>query len=322
MQSFCWAFRVNGTNKMLNEYLAKCTSVCFRWVNSTSCIWICMHLYCLQETKKVRWNRYLRSGCLYFATLSIWKKGETILTYMNHVNSITQRKLNIWVTFLTSVVTAFRRRFCTSAMTTGPMTTVGSNTSWSVVLFILSSFFWWAFWFFFNFRCFISAVTRIISSITRFFLWFFFKLGSPFFFLRCPSFFFFTSLIFLFYFHFLLNFFYCCSVILFFFLYFFILHIFASVKTVTCIKAISKNIKYCNFRKPRMLTTIVSRQIQFCHYIYRPQRSCGQGNIFTPVCHSVHRGACLRQTPPEQTPTGSDTPPGQTPPGTKYTPQD
>ena len=24
--------------------------------------------------------------------------------------------------------------------------------------------------------------------------------------------------------------------------------------------------------------------------IYRPQRSCGQGNIFTPVSHSVHRG--------------------------------
>ena len=23
---------------------------------------------------------------------------------------------------------------------------------------------------------------------------------------------------------------------------------------------------------------------------YRPQRSCGQGNIFTPVCHSVHKG--------------------------------
>ena len=45
--------------------------------------------------------------------------------------------------------------------------------------------------------------------------------------------------------------------------------------------------------------------------IYRPQRSCGQGNIFTPVCHSVHRGGggvvclvrgvshkALRQTPP------------------------
>ena len=26
------------------------------------------------------------------------------------------------------------------------------------------------------------------------------------------------------------------------------------------------------------------------YYNYRPQQSCGQGNIFTPVCHSVHRG--------------------------------
>ena len=25
-------------------------------------------------------------------------------------------------------------------------------------------------------------------------------------------------------------------------------------------------------------------------YFYRPQRSCGQGNIFTPVCHSVYGG--------------------------------
>ena len=25
--------------------------------------------------------------------------------------------------------------------------------------------------------------------------------------------------------------------------------------------------------------------------LYRPQRSCGQGNIFTPVIHSVHRGS-------------------------------
>ena len=30
-------------------------------------------------------------------------------------------------------------------------------------------------------------------------------------------------------------------------------------------------------------------------YHYRPQRSCGQGNIFTPVCHSVHRGGVLPQ---------------------------
>ena len=39
-------------------------------------------------------------------------------------------------------------------------------------------------------------------------------------------------------------------------------------------------------------------------YYYRPQRSCGQGNIFTPVCHSVHGGGvvshkALRQTPPQ-----------------------
>ena len=28
-------------------------------------------------------------------------------------------------------------------------------------------------------------------------------------------------------------------------------------------------------------------------YIYRPKQSFGQGNIFTPVCHSVHRGGGL-----------------------------
>ena len=62
---------------------------------------------------------------------------------------------------------------------------------------------------------------------------------------------------------------------------------------------------------------------------YRPQWSCGQGNIFTPVCHSVHRGGgglphCMlgyhpprsrhplppEQTRPDQTPPGADTPPG------------
>ena len=63
-------------------------------------------------------------------------------------------------------------------------------------------------------------------------------------------------------------------------------------------------------------------------YFYWPQRSCGQGNIFTPVCHSVHRGGMseadplgadtdppLEQTPPwEQTPhLGADTPQEQTP---------
>ena len=45
------------------------------------------------------------------------------------------------------------------------------------------------------------------------------------------------------------------------------------------------------------------------HY-YQPQRSCGQGNIFTPVCHSVHRGGRVWGRPPR----GADTPLGQTPP--------
>ena len=75
---------------------------------------------------------------------------------------------------------------------------------------------------------------------------------------------------------------------------------------------------------------------------YRLQRSCGQGNIFTPVCHSVHRGESasvhaeiphppgadtpqsrhpLEHTHPtgadtrlEQTPPGADTPRADTPP--------
>ena len=48
--------------------------------------------------------------------------------------------------------------------------------------------------------------------------------------------------------------------------------------------------------------------------IYWPQRSCGQGNIFTPVCHSSSQGGeCLRQTPPGADPPGTHTPPEQTP---------
>ena len=54
---------------------------------------------------------------------------------------------------------------------------------------------------------------------------------------------------------------------------------------------------------------------------YRPQRSCGQGNIFTLVCHSfcsqgaggsasVHAG--IPPPPREQTPPPDQTPPNQT----------
>ena len=74
-------------------------------------------------------------------------------------------------------------------------------------------------------------------------------------------------------------------------------------------------------------------------YIYRPQRSCGQGNIFTPVCHSVHRGGlpqCMlgchpplwtRQTPPPRPGRhplrpGRPPGPGRHPPWTRQTPPD
>ena len=70
-------------------------------------------------------------------------------------------------------------------------------------------------------------------------------------------------------------------------------------------------------------------------YFYRPQRSCGQGNIFTSVCHSVHRGVCLSAcwdtTPPRGTPTPTrkETPPrkeappweGGIPLGRRHTPR-
>ena len=48
-------------------------------------------------------------------------------------------------------------------------------------------------------------------------------------------------------------------------------------------------------------------------YCYRPKRSFGQGNIFTPVCHSVHRGGGSAQVPPQD----QTHPP---PPGTRHPP--
>ena len=56
--------------------------------------------------------------------------------------------------------------------------------------------------------------------------------------------------------------------------------------------------------------------------IYRPQRSCGQGYVFTRVCDSVHGGGSLGRPPPGQgetpPPTWQGEPPWtrQTPPGT------
>ena len=72
-------------------------------------------------------------------------------------------------------------------------------------------------------------------------------------------------------------------------------------------------------------------------YIFTARkRSLGQGNIFAPVCHSVHQGVCLPQcmlgyiprdqTPSNQTPPGPDTalgtghPPGPDTPGSRHPP--
>ena len=55
---------------------------------------------------------------------------------------------------------------------------------------------------------------------------------------------------------------------------------------------------------------------------YRPQRSCGQGNIFAPVCHSVHGGGVVSQKALRQTPPAADTPPEKTHPPGADTPSD
>ena len=55
-------------------------------------------------------------------------------------------------------------------------------------------------------------------------------------------------------------------------------------------------------------------------YYYRPQTKFGQGNIFAPVCHSVHRGEYQGRYPVGRyTPLQAGTPWVSTPPG-RYTP--
>ena len=66
--------------------------------------------------------------------------------------------------------------------------------------------------------------------------------------------------------------------------------------------------------------------MHWIYFCYRPQRSCGQGNIFAPVYHSVHRGggvclsACWDTTTPGADSPGADTPLEQTPPGSRHPP--
>ena len=75
--------------------------------------------------------------------------------------------------------------------------------------------------------------------------------------------------------------------------------------------------------------------LSFVSLITARKRSLGQGNIFAPVCHSVHRGEYLGRYPPGQvhplagTPPWAGTPPlagtptplAGTPPGSRYPPQ-
>ena len=57
------------------------------------------------------------------------------------------------------------------------------------------------------------------------------------------------------------------------------------------------------------MTLTVLFHFLFC---YRPQRSCGQGYVFTRVCNSVHRGGSLgRETPPPGRQEEHPPPPGQ-----------
>ena len=54
------------------------------------------------------------------------------------------------------------------------------------------------------------------------------------------------------------------------------------------------------------------------HHFYRPQRSCGQGNVFTGVCHSFcsQEGGSPENPPSRKNPPGRENPPrpGRTPP--------
>ena len=56
------------------------------------------------------------------------------------------------------------------------------------------------------------------------------------------------------------------------------------------------------------------------HFITARKRSLGQGNIFTPVCHSVHRGVLPQCMLGYHHPPRTRHPPGADPPGTRHPP--
>ena len=71
---------------------------------------------------------------------------------------------------------------------------------------------------------------------------------------------------------------------------------------------------------PNPLFSYCSVRCHFVMIITARERSLGQGNIFAPVCHSVHRGGgTWAGTPQQVQPPGRYTPRAGTPPG-RYTP--
>ena len=77
-------------------------------------------------------------------------------------------------------------------------------------------------------------------------------------------------------------------------------------------------------KHPTGMISCISVISHYISYYYRPQRSCGQGYVFTRVCDSVNRGG-LRRTPPgdqgEPPPDQGEPPQDQgEPPWTRQTP--
>ena len=74
---------------------------------------------------------------------------------------------------------------------------------------------------------------------------------------------------------------------------------------------VTKNLILCILPSKKFADCAQYNNVRMGQHHYRPKRSFGQGNIFTPVCHSVHRGGGLaRRTPPRH----GGTPPRACPP--------
>ena len=79
------------------------------------------------------------------------------------------------------------------------------------------------------------------------------------------------------------------------------------------------------FSSSLVMPAAYEKWITHCNYNYRPKRSFGQGNVFTPVCDSVNRGGVPDQAPPRDQagtpPDQAGTPPDQAgTPGTRHPP--